>query len=104
MGASEDAVLAGQREAYMTPEALALVERARALAPKLAERAAQAERDGLVPAESVREMQEAGFFKVLQPKRYTSLSCENSPLQEALHDACCISCTVRNSRSSKRSV
>jgi 3-hydroxy-9,10-secoandrosta-1,3,5(10)-triene-9,17-dione monooxygenase len=70
MGASEDAVLAGQREAYMTPEALALVERARALAPKLAERAAQAERDGLVPAESVREMQEAGFFKVLQPKRW----------------------------------
>mgnify|MGYP007099661732 CR=1 FL=1 len=27
---------------------------------------------------------------VLQPNRYTSLSCENSPLHEALHDAGCI--------------
>ena len=55
---------------YLTPEAIELIERARALAPKLAERAFDAERNGIVPVESVREIAEAGLFKVLQPKRY----------------------------------
>ena len=55
---------------YMTPEAIELVARARALAPKLAERAREAERQGMVPVETVKEMQEAGLFRVLQPKRW----------------------------------
>ena len=55
---------------YMTPDAIELVARARALAPKLAERARDAERQGMVPVETVREMQEAGLFRVLQPKRW----------------------------------
>ena len=55
---------------YLTPEALALIERARAMVPRLAERARAAEDAGLVPRETIDEMQEAGFFKVLQPKRW----------------------------------
>ncbi len=47
-----------------------LVKRARAMLPVLRERAAAAERDCNVPAATVREFHEAGFFRVLQPKRY----------------------------------
>ena len=47
-----------------------LVARARAMVPVLKERARKcvAERD--VPAETIAEMQEAGFFRILQPKRW----------------------------------
>lgn len=55
---------------YLTPDALAVIERARAIAPRLAERARAAEDAGLVPRETIDEMLEAGFFKVLQPKRW----------------------------------
>ena len=55
---------------YMTPEAIELIARARALAPNFAERAAAAEEAGMVPAESVRELAAAGLFRVLQPKRW----------------------------------
>ena len=58
------------RDDYLTPEAIALIERARAMAPRLAERARAAEDALMVPRETVAEMQEAGFFKVLQPKRW----------------------------------
>lgn len=47
-----------------------LVDRARAMLPALRERAAQAEQDCRVPAETIREFQEAGFFRILQPKSY----------------------------------
>lgn len=55
--------------AYRTDPA-DLVEKARAMLPALRARAEQAERDCKVPDETVRDFQEAGFFKVLQPKRY----------------------------------
>jgi 3-hydroxy-9,10-secoandrosta-1,3,5(10)-triene-9,17-dione monooxygenase len=47
-----------------------LVERARAMVPELRERAEQASQDCKVPDETVEAMHEAGFFRVLQPKRY----------------------------------
>jgi len=47
-----------------------LVERARQLAPILAERASQAQQDRNVPAESVADMKAAGLFKILQPRRW----------------------------------
>lgn len=47
-----------------------LVRRAREMVPNLIERAAQADRDGKVPVETVEEMKQAGFFRILQPKRY----------------------------------
>ncbi|QEE23357.1 flavin-dependent monooxygenase [Rhodanobacter glycinis] len=55
---------------WLTPEALELIERARAMIPRLAERAAQAEADGKVPVETVRELEEAGLLRVLQPRRW----------------------------------
>ncbi|AWV03886.1 flavin-dependent monooxygenase [Burkholderia sp. JP2-270] len=50
--------------------AASLIARAEALAPTLAGRAAQAEAQGRIPADTIADMQAAGFFKVLQPKRY----------------------------------
>ena len=47
-----------------------LVARARALAPKLRERAVRAERDRNIPQEFVDEFIEAGLIHTLQPKRW----------------------------------
>lgn len=58
------------KDDYLTPEAIEVIERARAMIPRLAERARAAEDALMVPRETVAEMQEAGFFKVLQPKRW----------------------------------
>ncbi|WP_153099522.1 acyl-CoA dehydrogenase family protein [Paraburkholderia hayleyella] len=50
--------------------AATLIARAQELAPVLAQRAVQAEAQGRIPDETIAEMQAAGFFKVLQPRRY----------------------------------
>ncbi|MEX6725483.1 flavin-dependent monooxygenase [Parapedomonas caeni] len=47
-----------------------LIAAARRMVPALRARAAQAEQDCKVPDETVAEMAEAGFFRVLQPRRY----------------------------------
>ncbi|MGH7090827.1 MAG: acyl-CoA dehydrogenase family protein [Stellaceae bacterium] len=52
------------------PEPQELLRRARALVPRLAERAAAAEAARSLPKETIAEMQEAGFFRILQPKRW----------------------------------
>lgn len=52
------------------PTADELVGRARALAPKLRERAVKAERDRNLPRESVEEYIGAGLLHTLQPKRW----------------------------------
>lgn len=57
-------------ETYMTLDAIRLIESARALVPVLAARAAEAERAGMVPVETIRQMQEAGLFRVLQPRSW----------------------------------
>jgi 3-hydroxy-9,10-secoandrosta-1,3,5(10)-triene-9,17-dione monooxygenase len=54
--------------AIPTPEEL--VDRARAMIPTLKERARACTAARNVPDESVAEMQKAGFFRVLQPKRW----------------------------------
>lgn len=51
----------------MTPEAL--VERARAMIPALKARSAAATAQRRLAPETVKEMQDAGFFRVLQPRR-----------------------------------
>jgi 3-hydroxy-9,10-secoandrosta-1,3,5(10)-triene-9,17-dione monooxygenase len=53
-----------------TPDAAALIARARAMVPTLRERAAKAERDRMVPRETIAELRDAGLFRVLQPKRW----------------------------------
>ncbi len=52
------------------PSRETLVGRARAMIPALKARSEAAVAARSVPAETIREMQEAGFFRVLQPKRY----------------------------------
>ena len=47
-----------------------LIQRAREMVPILAERAARAERERCVPAETIADFQQAGFFRILQPKRF----------------------------------
>jgi 3-hydroxy-9,10-secoandrosta-1,3,5(10)-triene-9,17-dione monooxygenase len=52
------------------PTAAELVARAKALAPKLRERAVKAERDRNIPRESVEEYIAAGLIHTMQPKRW----------------------------------
>ena len=63
----------------MTPRTLTLVrsdaasavlERARALAPVLAERSAKTERERRVPDETIADFHRFGLFRVIQPKRF----------------------------------
>ena len=59
-----------------TVEPAELIARARAMIPTLAERAlAQTQRRGILP-ETIAEMQAAGFFRVLQPKRWGGYEME----------------------------
>jgi 3-hydroxy-9,10-secoandrosta-1,3,5(10)-triene-9,17-dione monooxygenase len=52
------------------PSAAALIEAARALAPRFAERAARCEAERRVPEENIRALIEAGLFDVVKPRRY----------------------------------
>ena len=59
-----------------TVEPAELIARARAMIPTLAERAlSQTQRRGILP-ETIAEMQAAGFFRVLQPKRWGGYEME----------------------------
>jgi 3-hydroxy-9,10-secoandrosta-1,3,5(10)-triene-9,17-dione monooxygenase len=55
---------------YLSPAAIELIERAQAMTPRLAERAAAAEQAGRVPDDTVRELAETGLLRVLQPRRW----------------------------------
>ena len=52
----------------IAPAPADLIARARALTSTLAARAAKAEQDRRVPAETIADMQAAGLFRVFQPK------------------------------------
>ena len=54
----------------VVPTAEALVERARAMIPTLRARAKRATAARRIPDETIAEMQAAGFFRILQPKRW----------------------------------
>lgn len=58
------------KDEYLKPEAAELIARAKALAPKLAERALAADREGRVSEETVADIDRAGLFRILQPKRW----------------------------------
>jgi 3-hydroxy-9,10-secoandrosta-1,3,5(10)-triene-9,17-dione monooxygenase len=53
-----------------TPTSEEIIARARALIPALRQRAPQGERERRLPKETVADMQAAGLFKMLQPKRW----------------------------------
>ena len=52
------------------PTAETLIERARAMVPALKARARKCVAEREVPAETIAEMKEAGFFRILQPRRW----------------------------------
>jgi 3-hydroxy-9,10-secoandrosta-1,3,5(10)-triene-9,17-dione monooxygenase len=52
------------------PEPSELIERARQMVPALKARARQTTADHKIPDETIAEMQAAGFFRILQPKRW----------------------------------
>jgi 3-hydroxy-9,10-secoandrosta-1,3,5(10)-triene-9,17-dione monooxygenase len=73
------------------PAAEELIERARAMIPTLKARARQTTLDGNVPAETVAEMKEAGFFRILQPKRWGGYEMHPNvffAVQKALAEGC----------------
>jgi 3-hydroxy-9,10-secoandrosta-1,3,5(10)-triene-9,17-dione monooxygenase len=56
--------------ATATPEPTEIVARARAMIPALARRSLEGRRQRRIPDETIADMQHAGFFRVLQPKRW----------------------------------
>jgi 3-hydroxy-9,10-secoandrosta-1,3,5(10)-triene-9,17-dione monooxygenase len=52
------------------PPAAEMIARTRAMIPKLRERAPQSERERRLPKDTIADMQAAGLFRVLQPKRW----------------------------------
>jgi 3-hydroxy-9,10-secoandrosta-1,3,5(10)-triene-9,17-dione monooxygenase len=88
MDATVTALRSGQNTAA---DAGALIARARAMIPALRERARECARTGNVPSETIAELREAGFFRILQPKRHGGY--EMSPnvffeVQKALAEGC----------------
>jgi 3-hydroxy-9,10-secoandrosta-1,3,5(10)-triene-9,17-dione monooxygenase len=56
--------------AIPTPTTASLVDRATELVPVLRNRADTCDAKKMVPLETIRDFQDAGFFKILQPRRY----------------------------------
>jgi 3-hydroxy-9,10-secoandrosta-1,3,5(10)-triene-9,17-dione monooxygenase len=68
-----------------------LVSRARAMQSALKSRSEAATKERALPAETIREMQEAGFFRVLQPKRWGGYEMDPQvffDIQMALAEGC----------------
>jgi 3-hydroxy-9,10-secoandrosta-1,3,5(10)-triene-9,17-dione monooxygenase len=68
-----------------------LVERARAMLPALRARSAACVAGRDVPAQSIADMQEAGFFRILQPKRWGGYEMHPNvfyDVQKALAEGC----------------
>jgi len=68
-----------------------LIERARAMVPALKARAESANAGACLPKETIREMKDAGFFRVLQPKRHGGYEMDPGvfyEIQMILAEAC----------------
>ena len=79
------------RQGEAIPSAGELVSRARAMIPTLKARARKCVADRNVPAETIAEMQEAGFFRILQPRRYGGFEMHPNvffDVQKALAEGC----------------
>lgn len=73
------------------PNADELIARARAMIPTLKSRARRCTLEGNVPAETIAEMQDAGFFRVLQPRRWGGYEMNPNvffEIQKALAEGC----------------
>jgi 3-hydroxy-9,10-secoandrosta-1,3,5(10)-triene-9,17-dione monooxygenase len=73
------------------PTAEELIARARAMIPVLKSRAARCTAERRVPAESIAEIQQAGFFRILQPRRWGGYEMEPNvfyEVQKLLAEGC----------------
>ena len=68
-----DAVIHTGSEA---PEPAEIIARARAMIPTLAKRSFEGRRQRRIPDETIADMQHAGFFRVLQPRRWGGYEME----------------------------
>jgi 3-hydroxy-9,10-secoandrosta-1,3,5(10)-triene-9,17-dione monooxygenase len=66
----------------VTPEPTEIVARARAMIPALAQRSLEGRRRRRIPDETIADMQRAGFFRVLQPKRWGGYEMELNTFYE----------------------
>lgn len=66
------------------PTAEEIVKRAEAMIPMLRERADACEKNRMVPVETIQAFQEAGFFKILQPKRWGGYEMHPNVLNRVL--------------------
>jgi len=64
-----------------TPTIHEMVQRAEALLPRLRERAAATEALGRLPAETIADFRDGGFFRVLQPRRFGGLELDYGRVQ-----------------------
>lgn len=79
------------QHATIIPSPESLIARAREMQPVLRERAERCEAERNVPAETIAEMQEAGFFRILQPKRWGGYEMDPQvfyDVQMAIAEAC----------------
>ena len=84
-------VVAMQGRPGPIPSADELVARAKAMIPTLKSRAKQCTAQRNVPKETIAEMQEAGFFRILQPKRWGGYEMHPNvffDVQKALAEGC----------------
>jgi 3-hydroxy-9,10-secoandrosta-1,3,5(10)-triene-9,17-dione monooxygenase len=68
--------------AIVAPDPTEIVARARAMIPALAQRSLEGRRQGRIPDETIADMQRAGFFRVLQPKRWGGYEMELNTFYE----------------------
>src|SRR3977135_1266730 len=70
MAVADTTLDAARQVASGAPTPAEIIARARALIPALAKRSLEGRRQRRVPDETIADMQRAGFFRVLQPKRW----------------------------------
>ena len=68
--------------ATVAPDPTEIVARARAMIPTLAQRSLEGRRQRRIPDETIADMQHAGFFRVLQPKRWGGYEMELNTFYE----------------------
>ncbi len=68
------------------PEVTAVLDGVRDLLPTFRERAAEGDRLRVIPDASIKELEETGFFRLLQPKRYGGLEADPVAFYTAVRD------------------
>lgn len=72
----------------------AVLESVRSLLPAIAERARTTDESGRVPEKSIRELAEAGVFRMLQPRPFGGLECEPVEFYEVVREISAVCCST----------